>query len=101
MTEEELISGVTSERINLLELLIPCAEDLLNSVPKTESDEYAQLQLNLYGFKEEYKCLTGSEFRDLRRKPGETGPAATRDSAPTPKSWRNDGLRERSSSSAS
>jgi hypothetical protein len=88
MIEEELISGVTSERINLLELLIPCAEDILNSVPKTKSDEYAQLQLNLYGFKEEYKCLRGSEFRDLRRKPGQTGPAA-RDSARAPKSWPN------------
>jgi hypothetical protein len=71
---------------------------LIELVPKTESDEYAQVQLNLYGFKEEYKCLTGSEFRDLRRKPGQTGPAAARDSAPAPKSWRNDGLRERSSS---
>ena len=51
------------ERARLLEALIVCTQEMLSSADRTDGSEYVRLQMNLESFSEEYKTLTGREYR--------------------------------------
>ena len=51
------------QRARLLEALIACTQEMLSSADKADGSEYVRLQMNLQSFAEEYKTLTGREYR--------------------------------------
>src|SRR5688572_7801198 len=55
------------QRIRLLEALIPCTQEMLSCADKTDAREYVRLEMNLQSFLEEYKTLTGREYRVSER----------------------------------
>jgi hypothetical protein len=51
------------QRARLLEALIACTQEMLSGADKTDASEYVRLQMNLQSFSEEYKTLTGRDYR--------------------------------------
>lgn len=51
------------QRARMLEALIVCTREMLSSADKKDASEYVLLQMNLESFSEEYKTLTGRNYR--------------------------------------